>query len=109
MKRFILILLLMLVPVAAPAQRRGGGPPQPPPPKEVAATAIPGVIAAGAKIELVLSGVTSPEGSLALPDGSGIIFCERPAHIAKIDASGKMSTFVEEGNASNGLGWDSKG
>ena len=109
MKRLILFIVVLLVPVVAPAQRRGGGPPQPPAPKEVAATAIPGVVAAGAKIELIASGVTSPEGSLALPDGSGIIFCERPAHIARIDASGKMSTFVENGNASNGLAWDSKG
>jgi gluconolactonase len=102
-------LLVLLVSTAASGQRRGGGPPQPPAPKEVVAPAIPGVVAAGTKIELVAFPVASPEGSIGLPDGSGILFCERPAHIAKIDASGKMSTFVENGNASNGLAWDSKG
>jgi gluconolactonase len=103
-------LLILLLSVTAYGQRQGGrGAAQPPPPKEAVATAIPGVVAAGAKIELVLSPVQSPEGSIGMPDGNGIIFCERPEHIARLDSSGKMSTFVEKGNASNGLAWDSKG
>lgn len=108
MKKAVVGIVILFFSVTIAAQRREG-PPQPPAPKEVAATAIPGVVAAGAKIELVAFPVPSPEGSLALPDGSGIIFCERPAHITKVDLAGKMSSFVEQGNASNGLGWDSKG
>ena len=108
MKKVVVGLVVLLLSATASGQRRQG-PPQPQAPKEVMATAIPGVVAAGTRIELIAFPVPSPEGSLALPDGSGIIFCERPAHITKIDATGKMSTFVEQGNASNGLGWDTKG
>lgn len=110
MKKIAVGLVVLLLSATASGQRRQG-PPQPPAPKEVMAAAIPGVVAAGTRIELVAFPVQSPEGSIGLPDGSGIIFCERGAadHITKIDASGHTSTFVETSNASNGLGWDSRG
>ena len=108
MKKGVVGLIVLLLSATASGQRRDG-PPQPPAPREVIASAIPGVVAAGTRIELVAFPVQSPEGSIGLPDGSGILFCERPEHIARIDASGNMSTFVEKGNASNGLAWDSKG
>ncbi len=110
MKHAVVGVAILFLSTAASGQRRDG-PPQPPAPKEVVAPAIPGVVAAGTRIELVAFPVQSPEGSIGLPDGSGIIFCERGAadHITKIDASGNRSTFVEKANASNGLAWDSKG
>src|SRR6266545_2802232 len=110
MKHAVVGVAILFLSTAASGQRRDG-PPQPPAPKEVVAPAIPGVVAAGTRIELVAFPVQSPEGSIGLPDGNGIIFCERGAadHITKIDASGNRSTFVEKANASNGLAWDSKG
>ena len=80
------------------------------PPRDAVAPAIPGVVAAGARIELVTFPVQGTEGPVGLPDGSGIIFTEtRADHITKVDAAGNTSTFVEKSNGSNGLGWDAKG
>ena len=80
------------------------------PPRDVVAPAIPGVVAAGTRIELVKFPVQGTEGPVGLPDGSGIIFTEtRADHITKVDASGNTSTFVEKYNGSNGLGFDAKG
>ena len=79
-------------------------------PISVVAPAIPGVVAAGTRIELVKFPVQGTEGPVGLPDGSGIIFTEtRADHISKVDASGNTSTFVEKSNGSNGLGFDAKG
>ena len=109
MKRLVFVLVALLS--ATVSGQRGDRQAQPPAPKEVAASAIPGVVAAGTKIELVKFPVQNPEGPIGLPDGSGIIFTERGAadRITKIDASGNTSTFVEKGNLTNGLGWDSRG
>jgi gluconolactonase len=109
MKRLVFVLIAVLLSATASAQR--GGREQPPPPKDVVAPAISGVVAAGTKIELVKFPVQNPEGPIGLPDGSGIIFTERGSadRITKIDATGNTSTFVEKGNLTNGLGWDSRG
>lgn len=109
MKRLVFVLLALLLSATAFAQR--GGRQQLPPPKEAVAPAIPGVVAAGTKIELVKFPVQNPEGPIGLTDGSGIIFTERGSadRITKIDANGNTSTFVEKGNLTNGMGWDSRG
>lgn len=109
MRKATSAVVVLLLSTTASGQRQGA--PQPPAPKEIVAAAIPGVIAAGTRIELVAFPVQSPEGSIGLPDGGGIIFAERGSadHITKVDASGHASTFVEKSNGSNGLGWDSKG
>jgi gluconolactonase len=89
---------------------RGRGEAGPPPPKEATASAIPGVIAAGARIELVAYPVQGTEGPLRMLDGSGVLWTERNIfHISKIDLNGNRSTFVESAEGANGMGWDSKG
>ena len=89
---------------------RGRGEQGPPPPKEMAAPAIPGVVAAGARIQLVAYPVEGTEGPVRLLDGSGVLWTERNIfHISKIDLNGNRSTFVESAEGANGLGWDSKG
>jgi gluconolactonase len=110
MRRLVFMLVVLLLSATASAQR-GERQAQPPAPKEVVAPAIPGVVAAGTKIVLVKFPVQTPEGPIGLPDGSGIIFTERGSadRITKIDANGNTSTFVEKGNLTNGLGWDSRG
>ena len=105
MSRLVFALVALL---SATASGQGQAPLAPP--KEAVATAIPGVVAAGTKIELVTFPVQGTEGPVGLPDGSGIIFTEtRADHITKVDASGNTSTFVEKSNGSNGLAWDAKG
>lgn len=95
---------LLLVTPAAWAQG-----PAPPVAAETIATAIPGVIAAGAKVEVIKSGFTGTEGPIGLPDGS-LIFTETQAsRITKIDKDNNTSTFLENTNGSNGLAFDAKG
>ncbi len=112
MNRVTMGLLALLVSATASGQgRQGRGQaPEIPPPKDVVATAIPGVVAAGTRIELVAFPVQGTEGPIGMPDGSGIIFTERNANrITRVDAAGNMSTFVEKSDGTNALGWDSRG
>ncbi len=90
----------------SPASAQGRPPPVA---AETTATAIPGVIAAGTKIEVIKSGFSGTEGPIGLPDGS-LIFTETQANrITRIDANNQTSTFLENTNGSNGLAFDSKG
>ena len=91
---------------SAPCWPRAGTPPVA---AETTATAIPGVIAAGTKVEVIKSGFTGTEGPIGLPDGS-LIFTETQANrITRIDANNQTSTFLENTNGSNGLAFDAKG
>jgi len=86
-----------------------GGQQPPPVVAETTATAIPGVIAAGTKVEVIKSGFSGTEGPIGLPDGS-LIFTETQANrITKIDKDNNTSTFLENTNGSNGLAFDGKG
>ena len=111
MTRFALILstALSAAPVVALAQPV----PQPPPtpaPTATATPAIPGVAAAGTPVEVIKSGFSGTEGPVGLPDGS-LIFTETQANrITRIDKdTGATTTFLENTNGSNGLGFDAKG
>ena len=82
---------------------------QAPPPTETVAPAITGVVAGGTKVQVIKFGFQGTEGPVGLPDGS-LIFTETQANrITKIDVSGSTSTFLENTNGSNGLGFDAKG
>ena len=73
--------------------------------------AIPGVIAAGAKIELLQTWDPEfgGEGPIAAPDGS-MLFAHQDANkVARIDPSGRLSTYLEGTNRATSLGFDSKG
>jgi gluconolactonase len=111
MTRFALLLstALSAAPVVALAQPV----PQPPPtpaPTATATPAIPGVAAAGTPVEVIKSGFSGTEGPVGLPDGS-LIFTETQANrITRIDKdTGATTTFLENTNGSNGLGFDAKG
>jgi len=77
-----------------------------PPPREIIASAIPGVIAPGTKIELVKGDFQRTEGPVAMPDG-GILFTNNNS-ITRLDPGGQSSTYVEVSNGANGLGFDTK-
>jgi sugar lactone lactonase YvrE len=80
-----------------------------PPPTETTAPDIPGVVAAGTRVQVIKFGFQGTEGPIALPDGS-LIFTETQANrITKIDKDDNMSPFLENTNGSNGLAFDSKG
>ena len=71
--------------------------------------AIPGVVLAGTKIELIKDGFTGTEGPVTLPDGS-LIFTETQANrVTRIAPDGSTSIFVEGSNGANGLGFTANG
>lgn len=71
--------------------------------------AIAGIVAAGTPIELLKEGFKGTEGPVALSDGS-LIFTETQANrITRIAADGSTSTFLDNSNGSNGLGFTSNG
>ena len=71
--------------------------------------AIAGVVAAGTPIQLIKEGFTGTEGPVGLPDGS-LIFTETNANrITRIAADGSTSTYLDNTNGSNGLGFTANG
>jgi gluconolactonase len=99
-----LLTLTLLVADSARAQT------PPPAPTNTVTPAIPGVVAAGTSVEVIKAGFTGTEGPVGLPDGS-LIFTETQANrITRIDKdTNATSTFLENTNGSNGLGFDAKG
>ncbi len=104
---FVTLCVLLAAATAFAQRGRGNAPPPPPPPAEIAAPAIPGVIAPGTKIQLVNGDLRRTEGPVAMPDG-GIVFTNTNS-ITRLDPAGNVSTFVDVSNNANGLGWDTKG
>ena len=92
--------------MSASAEPRGGQEAAPPP-KSFTATSIPGVVAAGTKIELVATGLGRTEGPVAMQDGSMLVSSAN--RILKVDLSDTVSTFVADSNETNGMGWDQRG
>ncbi len=105
MRQTCLVAVVVLISTSALAQR--GGRQEAPPPASFTATSIPGVVAAGTKIELVEAGLQRTEGPVAMQDGSMLV--SGPNSILKVDASDNVSTFVENSNQTNGMGWDLQG
>jgi gluconolactonase len=102
--RIIYLLATALICASTAYAQRGNALP---PPVEIAAPAIPGVIAPGTKIVLVKGDFRRTEGPVAMPDG-GIVFTNNN-FLTRLDAAGNASTFVEVSNGANGLGFDTKG
>src|SRR5688572_2353545 len=70
---------------------------------------IPGVVAAGTKIELVASGLRGGEGAIAAPDGT-LLFTEQEANrVSRIDASGRVTPYLSNTNGTIGLAFDRHG
>jgi gluconolactonase len=92
----------VLIGTSALGQRQA-----PPPPASITATAIPGVIAEGTKIELVATGLGRTEGPVAMQDGSMLVSSSN--RILKVDLSDNVSTFIANSNETNGMGWDQQG
>lgn len=73
------------------------------------APGIPGVVAANTKIETVKEGFNGTEGPIGLTDGS-LLFTETQANrILRISTDNTVSTFLENSNGANGLGFNSNG
>jgi len=80
-------------------------------PPDTTAPEIAGVVAGGAKVQLIRDLFQSTEGPIAMPDGS-LLFTEQDAGdgaLVRIDQDGKVSTYLENTNRTIGLAYDSKG
>jgi gluconolactonase len=77
------------------------------PPTETVAPTIPGVVAAGTKVQIIKDGFEGTEGPVAMSDGS-VIFTNAQ-HVTKIDKDNNVSNFLDNPNLPNALAFDSKG
>jgi len=101
------VLTAISTVVANPAIAQRSGQQAAPPPASFTATAIPGVVAAGTKIELVAGDLGRTEGPVAMPDGSMLVSSANS--ILKVDAADNVTTFVEVSHRTNAMGWDQRG
>ncbi len=82
---------------------------QPGPEKQTVATAIPGVVAAGTKVERVWTGNKSADGLIALPDGTLLLPEQGADRVSKVDKNGKITLYLEDTNETGGIAIDPKG
>jgi len=103
-KAVFVLIWGLLYSAAASAQVAEGDPKH-----DTFATEIPGVIAAGAKIQFLNDGYRGTEGPIALPDGS-IVFTETQRNrLMRVDQDGNGSRWLFNTNGANGLAFDSQG
>lgn len=77
--------------------------------QEVVSTAIPGVVNAGTRIELVKDGFKGTEGPIAAPDGSVLFAENQNARIIRIAPDGSTSVFLDGSNGANALAYAPNG
>ena len=104
MKPTFIGVLCVLGSVTAFSQGRGQ---RLPAPTDLTTPAIPGVVAAGTRIELVRDDFRRTEGPVGMPDGS-VLFTDAN-RITRIDPRGTVSTFAEPSNDANAVSFDPKG
>jgi len=73
------------------------------------ARAIPGVIAAGAEVQVLKDGFQGTEGPIGFPDGSLVFTENSTSQLIKIDGVGQSSVLLEDTKEANGLAFDSMG
>src|SRR5712691_9450645 len=78
-------------------------------PRDVTVTAIPGVVAAGAKWQLVWQGVDNADGIVGTSDGGLLFAQEQPGRVRKLDTDGKNSVFLENTHGAGALAIDAGG
>lgn len=98
---------IVLCLVAAAIIAQGKAQPQPVPEKQVTATEIPGVIAAGTKVERVWTGLNAGDGLIAEPNGTLLLPEQGEANtISRVDKNGKVTLYLEDTNEAGGVAID---
>lgn len=77
--------------------------------RPVTITAIPGVVDAGAKWEIVWADFVTADGIVGTPDGGVMFAQEQTDKIIKLDANHKQYTFVENTNGAGSISIDNEG
>jgi gluconolactonase len=78
-------------------------------PREVTVTEIPGIIAAGAKWQLVWQGTDNADGLAGTSDGGLLFAQEQPNVIRKIDVTGKDSAYITNTHGGGSVAIDAQG
>jgi gluconolactonase len=95
--------LVLIVSQTAAAQQ------QPAADKQTTATSIPGVVAAGTKVERVWTGLRAADGLISEPDGTLLLPEQRANRISRFDKDGKITLYLEDTNEAGGIAFDTKG
>ena len=96
--------------VAAAILGQGRAQQQPVPEKQVNATEIPGVIAAGTKVERVWTGLNAGDGLIAEPNGTLLLPEQGEANtISRVDKNAKVTLYLEDTNEAGGVAIDPRG
>lgn len=88
---------------------RATGQQQPPAEKQTTASYIPGVVAAGTKVERVWTGLQAADGLISEPDGTLLLPEQRANRISRFDKNGKITLYLEDTNEAGGIAIDPKG
>ena len=100
-KAKVILVVGLLYGIAAAGQAQNT------PAMEKVATEIPGVIAAGSKVQILKDGFKGTEGPIGFPDGSLVFTENATSELIKIGAPGQSSVFLKDTKEANGLAFDS--
>ena len=89
------------------AQQRGPSPPQGL--REVTVTAIPGVVAAGAKWQLAWQGTDNADGIVGTAEGGVLFAQEQPHQVSQLDKDDHRSIFLKDTHGAGSLTIDAVG
>jgi len=78
-------------------------------PRDVTIAAIPGVVAAGARWQLVWQGFDNADGIVGTSDGGLLFAQEQPSRVRKLDQNGKDSIYLENTHGAGALAIDAQG
>jgi len=70
---------------------------------------IPGVVAAGTRVERVWTGLRAADGLISEPDGTLLLPEQRADRISRFSADGTITLYLEDTNEAGGIAFDTKG
>ena len=92
---------LMLRPAAARQQAQAETP--------ITTQRIPGVVAAGTRVERVWTGLRAADGLISEPDGTLLLPEQRADRISRFSADGTITLYLEDTNEAGGIAFDAMG
>jgi gluconolactonase len=100
----VLASALLMSQAPAPAPRPAG------PETPTVAPNIPGVVAAGSKVERIwTTTTTSADGVILGPDGNIVLPQQGMHQVSKVDKDGKLTLWLTDTNEAGGIAFDSRG
>src|SRR5262245_40808704 len=112
-KSRLMIVGSLLISAMIFAQQRAGQAPAAPaqtgPEKQMVTTAIPGVVAAGIKVERIWTGDMSADGLIGMVDGTLLLPEQGADRISKVDKNGKITPWLTDTNETGAVAIDPKG